>query len=366
MSKRPLRIAYFDLFHTKPMYEDYSIYPKKYGGGPVLARWAKEMWNSDEMEFKIFAPQKTFENLKPYENKGSCINLEEDMARAILISHHVKKFIPNIDYFDIIIHGHTGISMNCLGCKGTQVHWSGFGKATDGHPLVPYTFTYGDPNQKPAFPNQKIFQVKIGKPVPLLFRENEKEDFVFQCSRHDSSLNSIEVAKECIKNKIKCYFAGPIHEDYINGGEYKLMDYIDNENTFYLGSISEEEKMSYSRRARLSTFLYQVPCAFSQSIIECLSGGTPILTTKLDGCWIKNIMKENVNGFYFDGSNFLECWEKSKDMNQRDCWLSAKEFSVEEMLRTFREGLKFVLKDVYSQDPTRRETIDSLNFQINE
>ena len=49
-------------------------------------------------------------------------------------------------------------------------------------------------------------------------------------------LSSIEIAKECIKYKIKGIFAGTI------GKDYELMDYIDNINTFFLGEISDNEK----------------------------------------------------------------------------------------------------------------------------
>ncbi len=343
---KKLRIAYFDLFHGK-FYEDYSINPKRYGGGPVFARWAKEYWNNSEKEFYIFGPVKCFENITSNEKQGIYFNLSIEECNLILNKTNIKKIIPNIDYFDIIMHGHTGIAINNLGCRAVQVHWSGFGRASDGHPLIPYTFVYG-PDLSPFYPNQKTYPIKIGKPVPKEFIENKKEDYIFQCSRHDESLNSIEVAENCIKYQIMCCFAGPIY------GNYPLMNYIDNKYTFYLGQITEEEKLNFTKRSRLATFFFQTGCVFNQSVIECLACGTPIFYKLIypnnDPTfrnWLQDEIKikHNYTGFVFNGNNFLECYQMARNIDQKKCWEIAKEYSVEEMLRTFGEAIDFVVRD---------------------
>jgi len=137
---------------------------------------------------------------------------------------------------------------------------------------------------------------------------------------------NIDIAKECIKYGIKGIFAGPIRD-------YPLLDYIDNKNTFYVGILSEEDKLNYTKKAKLYTLPLKWEVAFNQSAIEAGGLGTPILATKKG--WFNEYIKENINGFFYDGTNFLECYQKSDKIDQRLCWESAKEFSIENMINSF-------------------------------
>ena len=183
----------------------------------------------------------------------------------------------------------------------------------------------------------KTFYITLGKDIPEIFVPSNKENFIFQCSRHDSIMNTIEVAKNCLKYKIKGYFAGPIFNNY------NLMDYIDNENTFYLGNISEEKKLDYTKRAKLYTLLIQnwTP-PFNQSAIEALSMGTPVLANEIG--FLSKIIKDKKNGFIFN-NNFLECFQAAKDIDQQKCYDSVSNYTYVNMIKSFYSAFEKILKD---------------------
>lgn len=333
--KRRLRIAYFEIYHGGDHYEDYAEFPKKWGGGAIFARQAKKLWNNPDREFWVMGSKRCFENFQDWEKTPRCCVLSDEMNHAILRGANIKSLIHDIDYFDVIMHHHTNFAINNRGCRPIQVHWAGFGHASNGHGFVPYTLCYGK-NEIASYPGQTVLPVSIGKPVPKEFRAKNKKDFIFQCTRHEDGRGSIEVAQECIKNKIKCYFAGPICKGY------DLLNYIDYENTFYLGQISEEVKLKFSEEARLSTYFYSSTGAvFNQSAIECLAAGTPLFVNKVK--WFDELVKHGKNGFFYDGTNFAECWEKSKNIDQKECWESAKEFSAEKMMESFDNAISWIV-----------------------
>lgn len=78
-------------------------------------------------------------------------------------------------------------------------------------------------------PNINIIKFHLGKELPSFFIEREKEDYIFQCTRHDAAFNTIPVADFCNIYGIKGIFAGSC--DY----SYDLLSHIDNVHTFYLG-----------------------------------------------------------------------------------------------------------------------------------
>ena len=345
--KRKIKVAYFELFHCG-FHEDYSINPKKYGGGPIFPRWAKEFWAKEDsdIEFTVFAPKGCWEHIDETEETKDCFHdLALDICEHLKKGVNIKNFIPKIDYYDVILHGHTGLAVNNSDCRPIQVHWSGFGRASDGHSFIPYSLVYG-PDLSPFYNNQKVFPVIIGKPVPEEFVETKKEDFIFQCSRHDGGLDTIRVVDQCNENGVKGYFAGPIN------GDYPLLEHIDNKNTFYLGEISEQIKLEFSKRARVSTFFYPFGEVFNQSVVECLAHGTPIMRMKIERTndptfrnWLKEYIIEGKTGTVFTGNNFMECWEKSKEIDQKDCWESSQEYSSRKMVETFEEALKEIVKE---------------------
>ena len=329
-----MRIAYFELGFTS-FYEDYSINPKGYGGGPVFGRWAKELLNDAENEFYIFGPAQCFANVGENERRDRCIALPEIALQLIRAKNPIDEIFTGLEEFDLVVHHHTCETINMGKLKIPQVHWSGFGRGDAGHPNNDWILLY-TPWEKPIF-GEKHKYIKIGKPVTKEFEKYDKEPFIFQCSRHDDHMNTIEVAKNCLKYGIQGYFAGPIH----NG--YPLMEHIDSKTTHYLGLISEESKLDYTRRASLTTYLHNWETVFNQSVIESLSVGTPILAKQVG--FFKYILRDGLNGFVYDGTNFEVAFKKSCYISQKYCWLSAKDYSVEEMVASFKKAFKEIIEE---------------------
>ena len=333
-----MKIAYFELGFTS-FYEDYSTNPKGYGGGPVFARWAKELLNDENNLFVIFGPKECFQNLSDGERKDRCIALPEDGLKALRNKAPLDSIIGGLEDFDLVVHHHTCETINMGNLRMPLVHWSGFGRGDAGHPNNDYILLY-TPGEKSCF-GEKYKYIKIGKPVPKEFIKKISNDgdtpFVFQCSRHDDHMNTIEVAKNCLKHKIHGIFAGPIHNNY------PLMDFIDNKTTFYLGAIDEKTKLEYTKKATLTTYLHKWETVFNQSVIESWSVGTPILANNVG--FFKQVLKHGVNGFVYDGNNFKEAFEAASSLKQEDCWKSAREFSVEEMVASFKKAFEEIIHE---------------------
>jgi len=336
-----MKIAYFELGFTS-FYEDYSINPKGYGGGPVFARWAKELLNDSDNTFILFGPAACFANLGDNERKDRCVSLPENALEAIRNKVPLDKIISGLEMFDLVVHHHTCETINMGDLKMPLVHWSGFGRGDAGHPNNDYILLY-TPGEKPCF-GEKYKYIKIGKPVPQIFINNQIKchpyigsDYIFQCSRHDDHMNTVEVAKNCLKYGIRGVFAGQIHNNY------PLLDYIDNKKTFFVGSISEEGKLEYAKHARLTTYLHKWETVFNQSVIESWSVGTPILANNVG--FFKQVLKHGVNGFIYDGNNFKEAYDAALSIKQEDCWKSAKEFSVEEMIASFKKAFEEIIEE---------------------
>ena len=248
-----LKIACFDLGYAD---EDYAITnTKKYGGGAVVGRYFKQLDN-----FHLYASEKSFENLDMNDRIDNCFILSEKILDYLKNGYPIDKLIPNINDYDIILHGHTGFSFNrTIDFKKPVVHWAGF-DGECGHPYNDYILLYRE-SFKPYY-KQKYKYVKIGKSVPKEFIEFNNRDGIFQCTQHVETFDTISIAKECIKHKIKGYFAGPIRDNY------SLMNFIDNINTFYLGILSEKDKLNYTKKATLYTLPLIWNVAFNQSAIE--------------------------------------------------------------------------------------------------
>jgi glycosyltransferase involved in cell wall biosynthesis len=325
-----MKIAYFEL-KVANFYEDYSLNSRGYGGATCFAKCAKENFNKDGDTFLIFGEENHFKNLTENENKNVCIPVSSEILNAIKNGTPPVYFFPYLKNFNFFMCHHDGIWVNTQGTNAKSIHWSLMGgPPSTCHPNYDYSFLY-DPISFSNNQNEKTKKIKIGKFVPE-FNKFIKEDFIFQCSRHDKYFNTIEVAENCIKHQIKGYFAGPILDDY------PLMNYIDNKHTFYLGLISEKEKNEYARKARMTTYLHKWNPPFNLSVIESLAQGTAILANKVG--FFNYFLKDGTNGFEYNGSNFASCYEKALDINQYDCWLSANEYSSEEMLKSFYNNLK--------------------------
>jgi hypothetical protein len=324
-----MKIAYFDLGYSN---ESYALNTKKYGGAAVVGRHMKQI---KDIDFTIIAPKESFEEFSDEDRKERCYPVDKQILELIGQGYPVDQLINGLDKYDFIMHMQTCLSINKGNLNLPVVHLCGFSE-TAGHPNNDYILLYLN-CFKPIY-GEKAKYIKLGKQVPNEFKEVVKEDYIYQVSRHDILMNSIEVAKFCIENKIKGIFAGPIH------GDYPLLKYIDNQSTFYLGNISESQKMELHAKARLFCLLHKWDLPFNQSVIEANGVGTPILVNN-EGPFFKQYMKEGKNGFFYNGTNLMEAYKNAANINQKECWLSAKEYSVEEMIKTILQALKEIKEE---------------------
>lgn len=321
--ERPIRVAYFDLGFSK---EQYGLQPTKYGGGAVLARYLKE---DPTIDFFVFAPSESFENVARSERGDRCISLPKAVCEALRLGYPISEIGGlDVSQFDLIVHPHTCETINRGKYRGPIVHFCGF-DGSAGHPGNDYVLFYDD-SFIPKF-GEKPKYVRIGKPVPQIFVPNVKADYVFQCSRHDEAMNSIEAARACLESGIHGYFAGPIH------GGYPLLQYIDNRTTFYLGEVDESTKLGYCRHAKLFTLLHNWDVPFNQSVIEAQGQGTPIFV-RPRGPFFAKYLKDGINGFSCEKHSFIEAFNNSLSIDQKKCWESARAYDVEIMTESFKKA----------------------------
>ncbi len=330
MSTRPIRVAYFDLGFSK---EQYGLQPTKYGGGGVLARYMKE---DLEVDFNIYAPLESFDNLGRNERADRChVLLSPENCEALKRGYPINSLFSLQTMPDIILHPHTCETINRGNLNVPIVQFCGFdGKA--GHPGNDYVLLYDD--SFTAQFGEKAKYVRIGKPVPKTFTPHPKAPYIFQCSRHDDHMNSIQAAKLCRQFGIQGYFAGPIHNNY------PLMDEIDGKITHYLGEIDEATKLGYCRHARLLTLLANWEVPFNQSVIEAQGLGAPIYVNNR-GPFIKKYLNHGVNGFDASLCSLSEAFDRASTIDQKECWSAARNYDVSVMLSTFKKAFTEIVSE---------------------
>lgn len=311
-----MKIAYLDL--SIPLFEDFSIKPKRYGGGRIFVSSLKQHnW------FDLFCAPECVNNFGPYDRKSSYHEFSHEKRVLAAQGAPLKDLLPELAEYDAIFSCYTNVRFNTEGLKAKQVVWSvGYGE--DIHKAQEHLLLYND-YQHPKIhgSNTKVYKFTLGKNIPP-FEEREKSDFIFQCTRHCQEFCSMEVARAARKAKIKCYFAGPIVNDY------PLLSEIDNINTFYLGQIDEETKMHFTAKARLYTMIHSWPTPFNLSAIEALSVGTPIVSTTA-GFW-PSLIKPAFNGFFaYTIDDIIAAWEMAPTIKQSACYSSASPFNEQSM-----------------------------------
>jgi hypothetical protein len=317
--------------------EDHSIHSSKYGAGAVFSKYARILRNDESNIFYDFAPRECFENIKSDEKPEKCIALSERQLQDLRQFKPIKNIIPESKDVDVFVFNNDDLIVDTEGIKATQVLWHAFTKQTC-HPYIPNLFIYSKDQNPIVYQNTNVFKVKIGKPVQENFQPTIKEDFLFQCTRNDATMDSIYTAKLCQRYDIKGYFGGPILDNY------PLFDYIDNKNTFYLGVLPEQKKLDWARRARLYGCVQNWDTIFNLSAVEALGQGTPIICRNR-GCF-KYLIQDKIDGFFYDDNeeSFLKIWEESKNINQINCYNKALQYSEKEMVNSFYSAFEEILK----------------------
>ena len=332
-----MKILYIDLGVTD-FAEDYSISPRGYGGAPVFARFAKEKWNADGNVFKILAQPGNFFSLTKGENNEACIAMTWEALEKARSGFPIDLLYPEYSQYDVFMFHHDCMPIPVYNPRIKIVHWSLSGKSDAGHFSNHLELLYRA-DQKPEWVGQRIRNVTLGKPIKSEPPQKvAREKSIFQCSRHDEFMNSALIAKKCIESKLKGVFAGPIQKGC------NLLEYIDNNSTFYIGSISEGIKLKYIEEVAATTYLHRWDTPFNQSAIESLGCGTPILCAEVG--FFKTLVKPGSNGYFIDeSSNISEFVDKCLNLNPKDCWETALDYSVDKMLDSFKKALDELMNE---------------------
>lgn len=320
--------------------EDYSpFHSKRYGGGSVFGKYALPLLNNQSNKFHVYGRTKNFENVTAEEGKANCFELTDQQIDLLKKGYLVSKIIPESSEWDILIHNQESFAFNTQGLKCKQVCWLAFVNQTI-WPLNHAGLVYSYDQNPIADPNRtKLFKVQIGTFVPPVFEEYKKEDYLFQVTRMDSTMNPIKTVKLCNKFNIKGYFAGPILNDY------PLLEYIDNKNTFYMGILTEQEKIKMIKGARLFGGIQDWDTIWNLSCHQSLAYNTPVVCYKRG--FFKELISDGIDGFYYndDEKSFLNIWEKSNSINQKDCHDKALKYSEKEMVNSFFEVFKLLINN---------------------
>lgn len=326
-----IKICYIDLSA-----ENYSRYPNSYGGAGMFARHAKDHFP----EFHIYSDGKSFADINPrLENSHKCFELSANEQQKLKNGEPVKDIIPEINYYDILLHHHAGIHFNLDETRTKQACWV-IGTFEKVHPQNTHFACFNAKWQRPilSHSNHKVSNVLLGVPMPE-FQEYQKEDFLFQCTNQSPAFQSIQVADICNRNGIPIYFGGPISENY------PLLDYIDNKNSRYLGVMKQADKIDYTKRALGHTLMYGFDVNnISLSAMESLSYGTPILCAPAGymGEWLK----PGKNGWFaINEGTFVEKYHKLKELSQKDCYNSIKDYNIFNMLDSFEKFIEKVVSE---------------------
>ena len=325
-----MRIIYLDL--SLQILEDHSLKPKRYGGGSAFSRYFKQFSN-----FIIFAKKGCFDNLSEEDNKFNCKTIVQEQIDKLLNNAPIEEIIPEVKDYDILCHCTPNVYINTNNLKIRQAPWSvGFQETI--HEKHTHLLLYNNFQEiKRKNSDVKIYTFILGKQIPE-FKEYKKENYIFQCSRHCDEFSSCQVAKFCLDNKITGMFAGPI----IPG--YPLLDFIDNKYTYYLGEISEEQKINLTKHARLYTLLLNWPAPMNLSCLESLSYGTPVVTTWCP--FTNSIIKDKINGFFsFNDNDLLNAWNKAPEISQFDCWRSVLKYNHYNMIDSLYNCFDQILND---------------------
>jgi glycosyltransferase involved in cell wall biosynthesis len=326
-----MKIAYLDL-NEDDFIEDYSLTPNKYGGGRIIAASLLDKLK----DFFIYSNIKSFDNID-FNKKNQCLGLDLNSRRAIKSGLPLKNYIKNADEYDIFFHHHADVFLNLENCKSQkQAVWP-VGWAETVHPKTKNILLF-DPEVQAAKYSEfaKIYKIVIG-PRFEKFQEYKKEDFIFQCSRHCNEYQSIQLAQLCNKYKINIYFSGPI----VSG--YPLLEFINNQNSFYLGSISQELKRDFFKKAKANVQIQTYPISATLTGKEAGSYGVPIMASEIGG-W-KNYIKHGINGFFIKNEeDFINSWNNLHAIKQENCYNLALNHSEDKMVELVVKSLQ----DIYN------------------
>lgn len=291
--------------------------PSRYGGAGITFRRLAE--NIDNCYFA--AERFCFEN----DLNDKCIPLATEQINWIRYGQNLNDY-PQLRGFDLYVYCNPSIVLNT---EKPQACW-GVGQSENIHPEIKHLLLHDPKCQSPILgcQNTKIHEFVLGIDIPP-FQYYNKSDCIVQISNHYPQINSIILAQWALKHKIKTIFAGPISD------QYPLLDYIDYNTTFYLGQIKQEEKIKLLKMAKCAAALYSFPINGPPLFCkEALSYGCWFLSSPIPS--MAKTIRKGVNGFLIrNEQEFLDAWNNRDNPDQLECWNTARQWSVDNMINSF-------------------------------
>src|SRR3990167_8091416 len=287
-----------------------SRFPNKYGGAGRSIR----LMMDGIKNFYLVAEESCFEG----DINERCIPITHEQIENIRNNKPISDIVK--DNFDLIlVNGDTNSFINTT---IKQICWCG-GFNEKVHPRHEYMICYHIATQCPIFQNDekqlKVYEFRLGTPLPI-FEKYKKEPFILQITNHYHAIQSHMLALVCNKYGIKCIFGGPIDINY----QDLFLKCIDNQNTYYLGMVKENDKIKLLKRATFFASLYSYPLhAVSLAFKQALSYGCGILTTP--GGQTELFMRDKNIGFLVkNADDLIRSWIKKGDINQENCYNAVK------------------------------------------
>lgn len=303
--------------------------PSKYGGAGITMRRIAE--NIDNCY--IAAEESTFEG----DITNKCIPVSKQIIEYIRGSHEYSFTYHNLNKFDIYVYCNPSI---ILQIDKPQICWA-LGQNEKINLKIENLLLHNSRWQQPIIQNlcTKIYEFTLGIDIPE-FKQYEKEDFGFQCSNHYYQINSAIIANWCRKHGIKWLFAGPISQDY----KKVFLNEIDYKNTFYLGQIDESEKIKLLKRARCYSNCVGIHQNGPQlGVKQAWSYCCPIVSTNMG--IMTEVIQNGQNGFLISNEEeFILAWQQSQKIDQKTCWNTAQNWSMDKMVESFKNVINEVTK----------------------
>lgn len=324
-----IKVLYLDLGGN----EDYSLKPQKYGGIRAVGAQLKQYLPY----FYILGQKECFENFTRDDRWENCITATPTQIKKIREGAPLKDVIDDADKYHLVFHTSTNIHVNLDGLRARQVVWVP-GQNETIHPKNKILLLHSE-FQNPQYSSPvDIFPIVLGVPdvAPSTY---VRGGALFQCTNHYPQIGSSILADWCNKNKIYCYFAGPIAEGY------DLLDHIDGFYTKYLGEISQDEKEAHLKSAAAFVSFYRFYLnSDSLAIKEALSFGCPVITSA--GGNPHGTIINGENGFLVNSEfGFVAAVNDLLNINPQKCRESVEKYSCKKMVESFDNVFKFIVQN---------------------
>lgn len=322
-----MKIAYIDL--NTNFSELYRSNPDRYGGGRIVGAAFLENTNY----FHIYANEGSFKGVRE-DKLNQCHVLSQESIAKIRAGDNLENHIPELDNYDLLFSHACGLYLNTYK-ERKKLTWS-IGWRETCSPLYKDICLFSEYQYPQGYDsNTKFHKVIIGPKIQD-FQEYEKEDFIFQCSRHGDIYNSIKIATIC--NMIPCnlVLAGPIES---NCDLLRLT----GKNIIYLGEITEEEKIKNYKKAKLVTQVQNHLGLITLTAKEALAYGCGIICNNYNE-W-NNLVDRKNSLFVNSVHSFYKAWKDRDCIKQKDCWDFANLHSEEKMLETFNAAFEKILNE---------------------